>query len=76
MWLTANLVNEECLWSWGSLRLIGGVPGTEGVQNVVGLEEKGGEIQERNRGKGKKNKERKRRNKPKRKERRFSTSEF
>ena len=26
---------EECLWSWGSPRLIGGVQGTEGAQNGV-----------------------------------------
>ena len=32
---------EECLWSWGSLRLIGGVPGTEGAQNGVSSERKG-----------------------------------
>ena len=32
---------EECLRSWGSLRLKGGVPGTEGVQNGVGSERKG-----------------------------------
>ena len=29
----------ECLWSWGSPRLIGGVPGTEGAQNGVSSEE-------------------------------------
>ena len=56
--------------------MIRGVLGTEGVQNVVGLEEKGGEIQERNSGKWKKNKERKRRNKQKRKYGRFYTSSF
>ena len=32
---------EECLWSWRSPRLIGGVLGTEGVQNRVGLEGRG-----------------------------------
>ena len=26
---------EECLWSWGGPRLIGGVLGTEGAQNGV-----------------------------------------
>ena len=31
---------EECLWSWGSPRLIGGVPGTEGAQNGVSSEKK------------------------------------
>ena len=36
---------EECLQSWGSSRLKGGVPGTEGVKNGVGSERKG----ERNR---------------------------
>ena len=36
---------EECLWSWGSSRLKGGVPMIEGVQNGVGSERKG----ERNR---------------------------
>ena len=35
---------EECL-CWGSSRLKGGVPGTEGVQNGVGSKRKG----ERNR---------------------------
>ena len=29
---------DECLWSWGSLRLIGGVPGTKGAQNGVSSE--------------------------------------
>ena len=36
---------EECLWSWGSLKLKWGVPGTEGVQKGVGSKRKG----ERNR---------------------------
>ena len=31
---------EECLWSCGSLRLIGGVLETEGAQNGVSLERK------------------------------------
>ena len=31
---------EECLWSWGSPRLIGGVLRTEGAQNGVSSEEK------------------------------------
>ena len=31
---------EECLWSWGSSRLIGGVPGTEGAQNGVSSKRK------------------------------------
>ena len=31
---------EECLWSWGSSRLKGGVPRTEVVQNGVGSERK------------------------------------
>ena len=33
---------EECLWSWGSPRLIGRVPGTEGAQNGVSSERKEG----------------------------------
>ena len=33
---------EECLWSWGSPRLIGGIPGTEGAQNGVNSEGKRG----------------------------------
>ena len=32
---------EECLWSWGSPRLIVGILGTEGVQNGVSSERKG-----------------------------------
>ena len=60
---------EECLWSWGSRRLIGGVPRTEGVQNGVvsrltGINtrkketvEKGGEKKKR-RGCGEKEKKR------------------
>ena len=31
---------EECLWSWGSPRLIRGVPRTEGAQNVVSSKRK------------------------------------
>ena len=31
---------EECLWSWGSPRLIKGVLGTEGPQNGVSSERK------------------------------------
>ena len=31
---------EECLWSWGSPRLIEGVLRTEGAQNGVSSEEK------------------------------------
>ena len=31
---------EECLWSWGSPRLIRGVPGTEGAQNGVSSKRK------------------------------------
>ena len=34
---------EECLWSWGSSRLIGGVPETEGAQNGVSSERKKGQ---------------------------------
>ena len=33
---------EECLWSWGSLRLIGGVLGIEGAQNEVSSKRKEG----------------------------------
>ena len=40
MWLARTLGTEECLWSWGSPRLIGGVPGIEGAQNGVSLERK------------------------------------
>ena len=35
MWPTFDLVNREVFMELGSLRLIGGVPGTEGVQNGV-----------------------------------------
>ena len=31
---------KECLWSWGSPRLIGGVLKTDGAQNGVSLERK------------------------------------
>ena len=35
----------ECLWSWGSPRLIGGVLKIEGVKNGVSLDVYEGEIQ-------------------------------
>ena len=54
---------------WGSSR-------TEGVQNGVGSEDKGGEIQKEAVEKRKRKKERKRRKKQKRKEGRFSTFGF
>ena len=37
---------EECLWSWGSPRLIRGVPETKGAQN--GVSSKGNEIIKKN----------------------------
>ena len=37
---------EECLWSWGSLRLIRGVPGNKGAQKGVSSERK--EIKKKN----------------------------
>ena len=46
---------EECLWRLGSLRLIGGVPGTEGAQNEVSLERNEKKIRTKKReGEGKK----------------------
>ena len=79
-----NLMNEECLWSWGSLRLIGGVPETEGVQNGVSSDVYEGEIQvkkskeeedKKKEGKRKKmREEKKRKNEEKEKEERFSRS--
>ena len=67
MWPVANLVNKMCLWTWGSPRLIRGVPGTKGVQNGVGsrlkgrntskkTKEKGGEMKKRRKEKGGKRK--------------------
>ena len=40
MWLPMDLGNRGVLWRWGSPRLIGGVPGTEGAQNGVSLDRK------------------------------------
>ena len=38
MWLAFDLVNRGVFMELGSLRLIGGVPGIEGVQNGVSSE--------------------------------------
>ena len=38
MWPTFDLANREVFMDLGSPRLIGGVPGIEGVQNGVSLE--------------------------------------
>ena len=51
---------EECLWSWGSPRLIERVPGTKGAKNGVSLERKE-RIKKNKKVKEKKKKERKRR---------------
>ena len=62
---------EECLWSLGSLRLIGKVPGIEGVKNGVGSEKKGkGNTRNKLWKIGKKRKESERRGGEKRKEKR------
>ena len=62
---------EECLWSWGSSRLIGGVPETEGAQNGVSSEEKKEKIRTKNVKEKKKGKEGKEK---RRKKERFSRS--
>ena len=65
---------EECLWSWGSLRLIGGVLGIEGAQNEVSSKRKKERRRTKNvKEKKKKRKEKKRGEKKKKKER-FSRS--
>ena len=61
---------KECLWSWGSLKLIGGVPGTEDAQYGVSSERK--EVEKKNQkreGEEKERKEKKRGERKKRKER-------
>ena len=73
MWPATNLVNKkECLWSWGSPRLIGGVPETEGVQNGVSSNFYEGEIQAKKR--GERRKKRKMRKEEKQNKERFSRS--
>ena len=63
---------EECLWGWGSPRLNGGIPGTEGAQNGVSSERKERKKNNKKReGEGKK-KERKRRDEKERKRKRDS----
>ena len=42
MWPTFDLMNRGVFMEFGSPRLIGGVPGTEGVQNGVRLDVYGG----------------------------------
>ena len=54
-----TLRTYECFWSWGSPRLIGGVPRTEGAQNGVRSKEK--KKKKRGRRKKKEKKEGKRR---------------
>ena len=58
---------EECLWSWGSPKLIGGVPGTEGAEHGVSSKRK--KIKNKKHEGEKKMKEKKRRERKKKKER-------
>ena len=45
MWLAFDLANKGVFMELGSSRLIGGVPGTEGVQNGVSSDVYEGKIE-------------------------------
>ena len=63
---------KECLWSYGSLRLIGGVPGIVGAQNGVSSEREKKEKRRTKNMKEKKKEKRKRREEKERKRKRDS----
>ena len=50
---------EKCLWNWGSMRLIEGVPLTEGAQNGVSSEGKNKKREGEEKKKGRKRREEK-----------------